>query len=231
MTVKDKSSSYEDFLADIEKVHGECKAEQRFLDGVTDASGAPDLDCAASLGERVRSIRDEKGLSLADVASRVGYDESFLERIEKDEVSPPLGVLIKLGRALDMKLGYFVSGGETRPYTVVRKEERSRISRRASTGDQAYGYTYEALAPGKTNRKMEPYLVTLEPAEEQELSSHEGQEFIYVVEGKMEAILGDDRMILNPGDTIYYDSSVPHMVRCIDGPHTTILAVLYAYDQ
>jgi quercetin dioxygenase-like cupin family protein len=78
---------------------------------------------------------------------------------------------------------------------------------------------------------MEPFLITLEPSEDEELSTHEGQEFIFVMEGSMEAVIGDDRLVLTAGDSIYYDSNVPHMVRCVDGPATKILAVLYAYDK
>ncbi|MFH1092023.1 MAG: cupin domain-containing protein, partial [Pseudomonadota bacterium] len=116
-------------------------------------------------------------------------------------------------------------------YTIVRKEERRKVSRRASSQDQAYGYTYESLAPGKANRHMEPFLVTLEPSTAEQLSTHEGQEFIYVLEGKMEVILAQERVVLAPGDSIYYDSNMPHMVRCVDGPSTRILAVLYAYEK
>jgi transcriptional regulator with XRE-family HTH domain len=232
MSEEKRTDNYADFLSEIDKVKEQAQREKLFLEGITKVSGvktAPDEP--GLVGDRVRSIREKNGLTLADVASRTGYDQAFLASIEANEVSPPLGVLIKLGKALDMKMGYFISGGETKPFTVVRASERQQIARRASSKDQAYGYTYQALAPNKTDRHMEPFLVTLEPSTDKALSAHEGQEFIFVLEGKMEAILDQDRVVLEPGDAIYYDSNVPHLVRCADGPFARILAVLYAYDK
>lgn len=227
-----KNVNYEEFLAGVDSMKDQYRDEQ-FLEGISKAHrDTPDeLEELGPVGERVQRIRTEKGLTLADVASRTGFEEDFLKSIEEGDQSPPLGVLIKLAKALDMKMGYFISGGETRSYTVVRENERQKIARRATVEDNKYGYTYQALAPGKTNRQMEPFMITLEPSEEEEISTHEGQEFIYVMEGKMEAIIDRERIILGPGDSIYYDSSAPHMVRCVDGPCTKILAVLYAYDK
>ena len=232
MTTEDKLKSYTDFLNDISEMEDKVRRETQFPDGVSSHFEAdPEAEDSTSLGERVKTIREKQGLSLADVSSRTGLDEDHLARIEANEASPPLGELIKLGRALGMKMGYFISGGATRPYTVVRKSERKNVARRASSEAKAYGYSYQALAPGKSDRHMEPYLVTLEPSEDVDLSAHDGQEFIFVLEGGMEALIGQDRVVLNPGDAIYYDSNVPHMVRCVDGPYATILAVLYAEDK
>jgi quercetin dioxygenase-like cupin family protein len=103
------------------------------------------------------------------------------------------------------------------------------ISRYDSRKGKQYGYEYESLAPHKKDRHMEPFLVTLEPAEtEEERSTHDGQEFIFVLSGKMEVRLGEEVHILEPGDAIYYDSTVPHLVKCHGGETTKILAVLYA---
>lgn len=228
----DKSQSYEDFLAGIDQMHRSELRETQFLENISQIGGEESVaEELGPVGDQVKAIREEKGLTLADVASRTGFDEAFLSQVEANIVSPPLGVLIKLGKALGLKMGYFISGGESKPYTIVRAKERKRVARRASSADKAYGYTYEALAPGKTDRHMEPFIVTLEPAGEETLSSHEGQEFIFILEGHMEAILDKDRLHLGPGDAIYYDSSVPHLVRCVAGPYTKILAVLTTDDK
>ncbi|MBU2550412.1 MAG: cupin domain-containing protein [Proteobacteria bacterium] len=224
MTEDARNTRFEDFLAEVDR-------KEKPAGGPMDRTAEEPMEENGLLGERVLKIREAKGLSLSDVASRTGYEESYLKRIEANELSPPLGVLIKLGKALDMTMGFFISGGENKVYTVVRQEERRKIARRAASQDEKYGYTYQALAPGKTDRHMEPFLVTLEPSDEENLSAHEGQEFIYVLDGHMEAILGEDRLVLSEGDAIYYDSNLPHMVRCVDGPHTRILAVLYAHEK
>lgn len=220
MADKDREQGYvgtsreNDFLAGVDAVAGS-RAEGRAE--------------AESVGQRVARLREQKGLSLQDVARRTGLAEDALAEIEKGASSPPLGVLVKLGKALDMKLGTLIAGGEDRPYTVVRVVDRRDMSRYPHTRETSYGYSYQALAPMKQNRSMEPFLVTLrEPTEQVAASTHDGQEFIFVLEGKMEAIIDQDRVLLNEGDAIYYDSSVPHVVRCAEGPHTKILAVLYA---
>ena len=128
-----------------------------------------------------------------------------------------------------MKMGYFISGEENRPYTIVRRDDRKVISRYDSKKAKHYGYEFESLAPHKTDRHMEPFMVTLEPTDtEEEKSAHDGQEFIYVLEGNMGVIYGEDRHVLEPGDSIYYDSTVPHLVKCHGDKKTKILAVFYA---
>ena len=169
------------------------------------------------------------GLSLQDISQRTGLDVSFLEQIESGSLAPPLGIVIKLAKALNLKMGYFISGEEDRAYTIVRKSDRKVVSRYDSKKGEYYGYGYESLAPHKKNRHMEPFLVSLDPAEtEEERSTHDGQEFIYVLEGAMEVRLDEEIHILRPGDAIYYDSTVPHLVKCHGDKRTHILAVLYA---
>jgi len=128
-----------------------------------------------------------------------------------------------------MKMGYFISGDELRPFTVVRRGDRKVVSRYDVKRDKHYGYGYESLAPYKKDRHMEPFLVTLQPAiTEEERSAHDGQEFIFVLSGRMEVRLGEEIHVLEPGDAIYYDSTVPHLVKSHGQETTRILAVLYA---
>jgi quercetin dioxygenase-like cupin family protein len=111
----------------------------------------------------------------------------------------------------------------------VRHGDRKVVSRFDSEKGKHYGYEYESLAPHKKDRHMEPFLVTLQPSvTEEERSTHDGQEFIFVLAGKMQVRLGDEIHVLEPGDSIYYDSTVPHLVKCHGKETTKILAVLYA---
>jgi quercetin dioxygenase-like cupin family protein len=153
----------------------------------------------------------------------------MLSQIEAGKVVPPLGAVIKLAKALHLKMGYLISGEEEKACTIVREDDRKVTSRYDPRKEKHYGYTYEPLAPHKTNRCMEPFLVTLEPSEtEEERSTHDGQEFIYVIHGEMEVRLEEEIHILEQGDSIYYDSTVPHLVKCHGNKTTKILAVLYA---
>lgn len=182
----------------------------------------------ADMGMRFKEARESRGLSIFDIYLRTNIDVEQLSQIEEGTIIPPLGTVIKLSKALDIKIGYLVSGVEEKPYTIVRKDDRKVISRYDSSKEKRYGYGYESLAPHKTDRHMEPFLVTLEPSEtEHERSTHDGQEFIFVLQGEMEVRLEDEIHILEPGDSIYYDSTVPHLVKCHSKEPTKILAVLY----
>ena len=206
-------------------------AYKDFLEDISEFSPGTSEDATSSVGQRVRTVREEKGLSVEDVSQRTGLGVEYLDQIEAQAISPPLGILIKIAKALDMKLGRFISTGEIKPFTIVRKDQRKIISRFTSTQKDQYGYTYESLAPDKKDRSMEPFMVTLVPSKaKKELSTHAGQEFIYVLQGAMEVILEDHTDVLNAGDSIYYDSTVPHLVRCHGDKETIILAVLYIKD-
>jgi len=223
MPSKKSADAYKNFLEDIGQFSSG-KTENMLPEQRTaQQAGEP-----TAIGQRVRLVRKGKGMTTEDVGQRTGLSPDYLDQIEADELSPPLGVLIKIAKALDMKLGRFISTGEVKPFTVVRKHERRIVSRyTAAQGDQ-YGYTYESLAPDKKDRHMEPFMVTLVPSKaRKELSTHEGQEFIYILEGAMEVTLEDFTDVLYPGDSIYYDSTLPHLVRCHGDKEAVILAVLY----
>jgi transcriptional regulator with XRE-family HTH domain len=199
----------------------------RHEDFITDASHIARALEKEALGERIRSAREMRGLSLDDISSRTGIDTATLNSIESKEIMPPLGQLIRLGKALDMKMGYFISPGVDKPVTVVRKGQGQAIARYGKKKRQQFGYVYESLAPEKGNRMMEPFIVTLLPTEAEEFSIHDGQEFIYVLDGEMKVQVGDQTEFLHPGDAIYYDSSQRHLVKSATRNKTTILAVLY----
>ena len=208
---KEKAAKHDDFLTDLASLP---RIEQR-----DEAKESP--------GDRVRRIRAERGLSTNDLSSRTGIDIVDLERIETGETIPSLGQLVRLGRALDMKMGYLVSPGIDEPMTVVHKDERRPVSRHGETNSMLCGYSYESLAPEKSDRFMEPFIVTLVPTEAEVFSTHAGQEFLYVLEGEIKVQVGDRTELLKPGDAAYYDSIEPHLVRCVGTSSAQILAVLY----
>jgi quercetin dioxygenase-like cupin family protein/ribosome-binding protein aMBF1 (putative translation factor) len=227
MSSNKQADTYKDFLDDISQFSSEREQKTAAVSEEAEA-----IDPSTSVGQRVRKVREEKNLTMEDVAQRTGLDPEYLDRIETEQVSPPLGALIRIAKALDMKLGRFISTGEVKPFTVVRKDERRAISRYTSAQEDQYGYTYESLAPDKKDRHMEPFVVTLVPSKARtDVSSHDGQEFIYVLEGAMEVTLEDHTEVLYPGDSIYYDSNVPHLVTCHGDDQAVILAVLYTEEE
>ncbi len=183
---------------------------------------------SAEIGMRVKKARENHGLSVFDVYLRTDINVELLSQIEAGKVVPPLWAVVKLARAFDLKMGYFISGEEEKAYMIVRRDDRKVTSRYDSSREKHYGYRYEHLSPHKTDRYMEPFLISLEPSEtEDERSTHDGQEFIFVLQGEMEVRLGDEIHILQPGDSIYYDSTVPHLVKCHGKKTTKILSVIY----
>lgn len=180
-----------------------------------------------NVGEKIKEFREGQGVSLHDLALKTGFSSAYISQIENHLVSPPLGALIKIAQALSLQMGKFFGQLSEAPFTIVRSNERQATSRVASKEGVRYGYTYESLAPDKINRNMEPFIVTLESAQGGQPYSHEGEEFIYVIEGEVRVQLSDYVDILYPGDCIYYDSMVPHRVdTALDSP-AKILAVIY----
>lgn len=179
--------------------------------------------------DTIKMVREEQGLSLQELAGRTGYSTAVLSQIENHLESPSLGTMVRLAKALHVPIGRFFNREETEPYTIIRQDERQTVSRFASREGVNYGYTYESLGVGKKDRRMEPFFLTLEPATlpSDTSSSHEGEEFIYVLEGSIDVKLWDHTDVLNAGDSIYYESSIPHRVRCHGDSPARILAVVH----
>jgi len=183
-------------------------------------------DPVEEIGTRIKAIREAKGLSLEELSHITGFDVGLLSKVEKKEIQPQLGMVIKLSKALDSAFSRLISGVGSRIYSVTRKNEGKTTSRSTSrTGPQQL-YTYQSLAPEVKGRHMEALMVTLEENPDEEMSVHDGEEFIYVLEGVVAAKIGDDAFELAQGDSVYYLSTVPHMVASKSGK-AKILAVLY----
>jgi len=184
-----------------------------------------------SLGDRIKQAREIHSLTIQELSDRTGINADVLKRVEGNKMIPPLGDLVKLGKALETGMSYLISPGTDKPMSVLRADQRREASRHLGKRAERYGYFYESLAPEKANRSMEPFIVTLTPAEEVQPSTHDGQEFLFVLEGEMVAQVGRQKEHLKAGDAIYYDSSKPHFVKCVGGRETKILAVLYTGRQ
>jgi transcriptional regulator with XRE-family HTH domain len=178
------------------------------------------------IGERIKTIREKRGLSLEELANLTGFDVELLSGIETSKVQPQLGTVIKLSKALDSAFGRLISGVGDKFYSVTRKNEQKLVSRSTSLKGKKHLYTYKSLAPEVRGRHMEAMLVQLEENPEEEISVHEGEEFIYVLDGAAVVKIGEDKFELEPGDSIYYLSTTPHYIAAKSG-RSTILAVLY----
>jgi len=182
------------------------------------------------IGAKLTTLRESLGLSVDELADRSGTDAATIESLECGAVAPSLAPLIKLTRALGVRLGTLLDDDTNVGPVVVRAGEGESTARvrdlETATGTGTLDFF--SLAAGKTARHMEPFLITVNPADRHETSTHEGEEFIFVLEGVVEIEYGKDTHTLSVGDSIYYDSIVPHQVRGGSSSPARILAVVYA---
>lgn len=182
-----------------------------------------------NVGERIRAFREKQNLTLADLSGRTGLDEAFLAAVESKDSYPSLGPLVKIARALGVRLGTFLDDHVSRDPLIVRLAERTPEMAMHADGGKAPSHTYYSLGRGKTDRHMEPFFIEMNPedATEVKLSTHEGEEFIVVVSGQVELVYGREATVLSAGDSLYYNSVVPHSIRAAGGAKASIYAVLY----
>lgn len=182
------------------------------------------------IGIKVATVRESLGLSCEDLAQRSGCDVDVIRRIEAGEIVPSLAPLIKISRALGVRLGTLLDDDTQVGPVVTRADEATEVARLKSleTGSSRGTLDFFSLAAGKTARHMDPFLIDVNPGGERSLSAHEGEEFLMVLSGSLEVEYGRDSHILGVGDSIYYDSIVPHQVRAAGDEPARILAVVYA---
>jgi transcriptional regulator with XRE-family HTH domain len=197
-----------------------------FFEDLTGDIIKSDHDKVEDIGKRVRTLREEKGLSLDELSKLTGFDIEFLSGIEKNEAQPQLGTIIRLSKALDSAFGRLVSGVGEKLYSITRRNQQKIISRSTAQKGKKELYTYKSLAPGVKGRHMEALIVQLEENPNGEESVHDGEEFIYVMEGVVTLKIGEDLFDLSPGDSAYYLSTTPHWIASKSGK-ATIIAVLY----
>jgi len=180
------------------------------------------------LGAKVRALRLERGLDLADVARVSRLDSGHLERIEADEEEPAIGELSNLAAALGVSLGYFfqTSLPESR-VEVVHAHERWTVEPQSDAA-RALNYRYQALSYRLTSKHMAPFLVEVPPHEGRDAptSSHAGEEFGFVLAGQLEITIGGTTHRLGPGDAIYFDSQQPHTFRAVEGTTVRVLVCI-----
>ena len=184
------------------------------------------------VGHKIKGIRESKNLTIEEVAESTGLSVEQINSIENDQNLPSLGPLIKIARALGVRLGTFMDDNDALGPVVTRAEDRERessISFSNGATDARKHMEYHPLAQQKAGRHMEPFIIDINPAEhlDYKLSAHEGEEFIYVMEGEIELVYGKDKYALKQGDSIYYDSIVKHHLHGAEGKSAKILAVVY----
>jgi transcriptional regulator with XRE-family HTH domain len=184
------------------------------------------------IGAKIKSIRESKQLSLTDMAERSGLGIEQVERIESNVDFPSLAPLIKIARVLGVRLGTFLDDQSELGPVICRKKDSTEDNGISFSNNAAVSrkhMEYHSLSQDKSGRHMEPFLIDIVPSENADftLSTHEGEEFIYVLAGIVEINYGKNTYLLNEGDSIYYDSIVAHHVHAANGSAAKILGVVY----
>jgi transcriptional regulator with XRE-family HTH domain len=183
------------------------------------------MDNKGSVGNKLRTIREERGLSQRELAQRANVSTNAISLIERDENSPSVSTLQSLAAALNVRMSYFFDDHEPTQVLHVKASNRPAISNK--------GVQIEGLA-GKLNyQEMEPFLVSLQPnsgsGERQVV--HTGHELVYCLSGNVEYLIDGKIYPLEIGDMLLFEAHLPHLWRNVTEQDATILLVLQATGQ
>lgn len=177
------------------------------------------------IGDRLRRARASRRLTLRELSVKSGLSEPFLSRLERGRVSTSIANLISISSVLAVPLGDLLDntadGGPPRDYVVARASDRKVPQAVATTG-----YRYEPLISGWPGQRIDAFILTFPRRNSTEvMTAHEGEELIFVLQGKIVFQLGDDEIPLAAGDCIYFKSEKPHMGRNVGGVDAKVLMV------
>ena len=181
-------------------------------------------DPIKSIANRLRGLREVLELSAQEVAESCHLRVEEYMALESGESDISVNVLQTIARRYGISLDVLMFGEEPKmnAYFITRAGAGVSVERRKA-------YKYEALASGFRDRKADPFIVTVEPAPADapmHLNSHEGQEMNYVLEGRLLLSLNGKELVLNVGDSLYFDSSLPHGMKALDGRPVRFLALI-----
>jgi len=179
----------------------------------------------SEIGKRIKAFRTKKSITLEQLANQTGFTKGYLSKVEKSEKSPPVSTLGIIARVLGVNISAIL-GEENHsvPLCLVKKGERPLISRNGT----AFGYSYEAVAYKFPNKKMEPFILTL-PVNPKKTTiyRHEGEEILFVLEGTMKFHHNNQECIVEEGDCVYFDSSLPHFGESMGRKRVKCFMVIY----
>ena len=186
---------------------------------------------ASKLGQKIVTLRNAHHISQQDLADRCDCDVEVIRGLEDGALPPSLAPLIKVTRALGVRLGTLMDDADDEGPVYVSGDQMEEVTRLTSleTSSDAGDLRYFSLAAGRPSRHMDPFVITIDPSGEldHKLVGHEGEEWLYGLEGEFEVQYGNEHYLIKPGESIYYYSIVPHQVRAYNQQQAKFLAVVY----
>jgi len=176
------------------------------------------------IAKRIREIREISGISAGMMADRLGVPAEKYMIYEEGDTDIPVGMLFNISELFNVELSVLLGGDNPKLhiYSLVRNGKGLRLERRKQ-------YRYESLAFNFIHKKAEPFMVTVDPKPDDtllEFNSHPGQEFNYVISGTMMTIIAGHEIILNEGDSIYFDSGHIHAMKALNNEQVKFLAIV-----
>ena len=177
-----------------------------------------------AVGARMRALRESADLAAAALAAELGVAPELYAAYEQGSSDIPIGFLFKVAARFRVELASLLTGGDPRlsHFSIVRRGKGPIVERRRQ-------YRYESLAANFIHKKIEPFLVTVAPraaGEPDPCSAHAGQEFNHVLEGTLQVTVGGHAVTLEPGDSLFFDSGVPHGMRALGDQPARFIAVI-----
>ncbi len=171
------------------------------------------------IGKKLLKLRRERKLTLKHLANETGLSTLYISQIEKGEVMPPVSVILQLSRALEIDS------------SLLLQEERAKAGKKIDEDYQkrTEAYTYQTLTPEARHKHLKAFKVFIDPKSHHKGVSyqHLGEEFIYVLKGKIEVMVGDNKNVLDEGQCIHFNSSIVHKLRNLSNEKAELLVVLY----
>ncbi len=181
-----------------------------------------------AIGGKLRRLRLRKSMGLVELSKHTGLSPALLSKLERDLMHPTLPTLLRIAMVFSVGLDYFFNAEPKPVFEIVRKKDRLRFP--DTPGAVEVAYHFESLDFPVPNRPLNSYLAEFEPVAAKAVRTHEhpGIELLYVLSGRLELRAGEDRHDLAQGDSVYFDSTVPHSYRRAGGKRTTALVVALA---
>lgn len=181
----------------------------------------------SAIGRRVRDYRKAKGLTLQEMADATGFSKGYLSKLETSKKAPPLSTLSRIGKALGVTTSTLLGESSAQnSISLVKRHERIPIAHEGT----AFGYSYQSIAYRFPNRHMQPFILVLppKPMKPKALFQHDSEELLFVLQGTMRFYYGDQVLVVEEGDCIYFDGNIPHYGESYGDQETVCLMVIHS---
>ncbi len=170
------------------------------------------------VGKKIKKVRTDKKISLESLANETGFSTDYIKKIESGEQRPPVGTLLQIAKALEVDSVFLLKDGES--------TRNSRIKAHQKRTDD---YAYTTLTPGAEHKHLKAFRILIEALQEHKGVSyqHEGEEFVYVLSGKVEVAVGDHVNKLGAGESLHFNSGIQHKLKNVGNADAELLVVLY----